>query len=150
MASGSVTVDATLKDPRGNVVVFGRALLGNDGVILPRDLGLAHIKNILFTPWHTPSRAMGQGSIGSLATINYARGFATVSGSIGSLGILDTSATTAAGSTTPVGNYVRVRAYRMRTLGSITARAAAAQGTRGLYIGTIAGSLRHSFVAVGR
>ena len=145
MASGSVYIDARLKDEDGNTVVFGRALLGNKATINPRDLGLRYIRNVVITPWHTPGRPMGQGSIGSLASIDYSRGFASVSGSLGSLGVLDTST----GSAAPIGNYVHIRAYRMRTLGSLTMRAAAAQGTRGLYIGTQAGSLRHSFIAIG-
>ncbi len=146
MASGTVYVDASLKDSRGNVVVFGRALVGHNGVILPRDLGLSYIKTINLTPWHASPRIMVAGSIGSQATKDYRRSFAVVSGSIGSLGVFDTSA----GSTAPTGNYARIRSYRVETLGSITARVAGAQGTARLYIGTQAGSVRYSFNAVGR
>ncbi len=144
MSSGTVYIDAQVKDERGNSLVFGRVKVGNNATINPRDLGLRYIQQINFNPWHAP-QAMVAGCIGSQATKLYRRGFATVSGSLGSLGVLDTST----GSATPIGNYVRVRSYAVLTLGSMTLRGAGPQGTKALYIGTQAGSLRHGYQAIG-
>lgn len=145
MATGTVSVDAKLKDERGNLVTMGRVKLGGNATINPQDLEMRVVKAITFNPW--PGRdTMVAGSIGSLASKDYFRQFYVMQGSIGSLEILDA----ATGAASPVGNYVRVRSYRVKTLGSITARADGPQGTARLYIGTQAGSIRASFWAIGR
>ncbi len=133
--TGTVYQDDSFKGQKGGVIVVGRVLLGNNAMIDAQSFGLRTIKSVQFDPFFQRN-AMGQGSIGSLATKLYERSFAVMTGSIGSVDSL--------------GNYVRVRSYVMRTLGSITARAAAPQGTRGLYIGTQAGSVRASYIAWGR
>ncbi len=145
MATGSVYIDAKLKDERGNVVTMGRVLLGQNATINPQDLEMRVVKAISFNPW--PGRdTFAAGSIGSQATKLYFREFRTMTGSLGSLEVLDA----ATGATTPVGNYVRVRSYRVQTLGSMTARVTGPQGTARLYIGTQAGSMRANYWAVGR
>ncbi len=145
MPTGTVYVDGQFKAERGqNVIVVGRVLLGVNATINPRDLNLRTIRSINFNPWQRYDVFVA-GSIGSTTSKHYFREFRTMIGSIGSLGVLDASTS----DTAPVGNYVRVRSYRVRTFGSITNRSASAQGTKGIYIGTVAGSQRASFVAVG-
>jgi len=115
-------------------------LLGHKDVIHPRDLGLRTIKTISFTPWGDQSAAFALNSMGSV------RSFRVMNGSIGSLEILDTSA---AAALTGTGNYVRVRSLQVRPTGSINTTSGVG-GAGGIYIGTVAGSMRASFTAVGR
>ncbi|GEM_PF-5439258 len=133
MATGSVYIDVSLKDQeRGNTVVFGRVLLGQNATINPQDVGLRTVKAIGFSPWLSgPARFIpGSGQLRSVVLMT---------GSIGSLGVFDT-ATAAA---TPIGNYVRVRTQRLTGTGNTSASG----GTWRL--GTVAGSARASFWAVG-
>lgn len=143
MARGTVYVDARLKDERGNVVVFGRVLLGLNDIINPRDLGLSTIKSMVFTPWDTLVTSIIPGSAGSLTGKDYGRSnprqFSVMVGSIGSLNSLSTGVSPG----TQGGNYVRVNAYRVIGRGTVVQ-------ARGAYIGTHTGSMRASYTAVGR
>ena len=136
-STGSVYPDARIKDPRGNIVSFGRVKVGQNATLEARDFELRTLKSVTFTPQSiiTPQTRFVPGSIGSTAGKSYAREFVVMTGSIGSRGALN--------------NQVVAVAQRVRTLGSITARAAAPQGTRGLYIGTQAGSFGANYIAVG-
>ena len=138
--TGSVYVDARLKDPRGNVVAIGRLLSGQNATFDAADFQMRTIKSVVITAWEpintTNKTTFVPGSIGSQAGKEYRRGFITVSGSIGSLDALN--------------NYLRLRMFRVSTIGTAGVRTGA-QGTRNvLYIGTQAGSIRASYMAVGR
>lgn len=144
MSNGTVTIDARYKNDQSQVMSIGRIKVGNNDIIRPQDLGLRTVKSIHFTPWTQSPNPIVPGTIGgSMAAKNYLRTLnrktAIVTGSIGSLGVLDTSTTGA----TPIGNYVRVRAYTLAPFGTWV-------GNYTLILGTQAGSIRASFLAVGR
>jgi len=144
MSTGTVYIDARLKDERGNVVTMGRVLLGHNAIINPQDVGLSTVKAITFTAWDTLAASIIPGSAGSMVGKNYDRSnprhITVMAGSIGSQNNLGRNTTAATGS----GNYVRVRALRLRS---------GAQGSAGraaLSMGTHPGSVRASYWAVGR
>lgn len=133
MATGTVYVDASIKDQeRDASLVVGRLLVGNNSTVRPQDLNLRTIRSMVLTPWGAgPARFIpGSGQL---------RSAIIMSGSIGSLGVLDTSTAAA----TPVGNYVRIRAHRLYGTGQ------GANSTGTWRLGTQAGSMRASFIAVG-
>lgn len=131
MATGTVYVDISLKDrERGVSVVAGRMLLGNNALVRPQDLNLRTIRSINLQPWYATTLTPAAAQL---------RSAMIAAGSIGSLGVLDTS--TSPGTMT--GNYVRVRNHRF--YGSVSA---SAHGTWRL--GTQPGSVRLSFLAVGQ
>lgn len=136
-STGTVYPDARIKDPRGNIVSFGRVKVGQNATLEARDFELRTLKSVTFTPQSviTPQTRFVAGSIGSAGGKNYAREFVVMTGSIGSRGALN--------------NQVVVVTQRARTFGSFTAKSAAPQGTRGLYIGTQAGSFGANYIAVG-
>lgn len=128
MANGTLYVDARFRDDSGNVVVIGRGRMGGADNINPRDIQLRRIKSFIPNPWVNP-----------YTYVNGRRSVVYMSGSIGSLTSVDKS-TGAAGS----GNYVRLRTIAVKGSG------ASAQGYPGsVSIGTYAGSVRFSFIAVG-
>ena len=128
MARGTVYIDASIKDDKGNVVVYGRAKLGMTDVINPRDLGLSTIKAIGFTTWDAQYPVAITGT----------RYISVAAGSIGSYDTLSTAVSPG----TQGGNYVRVEVMRLRETGS-----GAHQRTS---MGTHPGSTRMSYWAVGR
>lgn len=137
-STGTVYVDTSFRGERGNVLVFGRILVGNNAVLGAPDFGLRTIKSIAFSPQiseSAQSATLVAGSLGSLTGKNYKRKLVTMSGSIGSRGFLGS------------GNYVRVRTYVLQNAGSVTGP------TGGLgvkvTIGTQAGSVRANYTAVG-
>lgn len=141
--TGSVYIDARMRDERGNVVVMGRALLGGNATIDASSFDLRTLKSITLMPWHH-GQAVVAGSIGSLVGKHYRRTMVSVAGSVGSYGQL--------------GNYVRVHTIRMRTIGSFlqvgtwaaTVRnGGTAVARSGAYIGTQAGSVRMTYFAAG-
>ena len=133
MATGTVYIDGSLKDKeRGTVLVFGRVLVGQNATIRPQDLGLRTVRAIGFSPWLSQPLSMVQGNAAIRAAVMMA-------GSIGSLGVLDTSIAAA----TPLGNYVRVQSYRLTGTGL----GGASTGT--FRLGTVAGSVRASYWAIG-
>ena len=142
MARGTIYVDASITDPKGNVMVAGRMMLGHNDVINPRDIGLSTIKAITFSAWDAQPELIIPGSAGSLTGKDYNRSnprmVTIVSGSIGSLNSLGTGASPG----TQGGNYVRFRALRIRESGTVT--------TLRSRIGTHPGSVRVSYWAVGR
>lgn len=140
MAAGTVYVDGSFRNSKGQVMVMGRVLLGTNDTIRPRDLGLRTIKSIVFSPWGDQDAALTLDAMGSV------RSFRVITGSIGSLDVLDTSTSSLAASGT--GNYVRTRALVIRPAGSIGVAANHGGGVR-VYIGTVGGSMRASFIAVG-
>ena len=144
MARGTVYIDASLKDDRGNVIVMGRMKLGLNDVVNPRDLGLSTIKAITFSAWDTLPTGIVSGSSGSMVGKDYNRSnprmVTVVSGSIGSYDSLGSGASPG----TQGGNYVRFRAMRIIS-------GAIGTGPRAFTsIGTHAGSVRVSYFAVGR
>ena len=144
MARGTVYIDASITDPKGNVMVAGRMKLGMNDVINPRDVGMSTIKAIVFSAWDTLPTTITPGSAGSMVGQNYDRSapryVTVVSGSIGSLDTLSTAVSPG----TQGGNYVRFRAMRIRS-------GAIGTGPRAFtHIGTHPGSTRVSFWAVGR
>jgi len=152
MSTGTVYIDARLKDERGNVITMGRVLLGHNAIINPQDVGLSTVKAITFTAWDTLAASIIPGSAGSLAGKDYNRSnprhITVMAGSIGSQNNLGRNTTAATGS----GNYVRVRAFRIRETGTKTL---VGTPTSRLYItysrlGTHPGSVRASYWAVGR
>ena len=136
--TGTVYVDESIVGQKGNVIVYGRLLAGQNATFDARDFGLRTLKAITITPWGQETSQSGfiAGSMGSQGGKEYRRRIYDAVGSIGSLGVL--------------GNYVRVRALRLEARGSILFRQAAAQGTKALYMGTVAGSMRMNYTAVGR
>jgi hypothetical protein len=140
MSDGTVYVDMTMRNDQGQAMVMGRVLLGHDANIHPRDLGLKLIKSIVFTPWGDQEAKAALNSMGS------ARRFRVMTGSIGSMDTLDTSASS--NKDTGSGNYVRVRTFQVAPAGSIGVLANHGGGVR-VYIGTQAGSIRASYIASG-
>lgn len=138
-STGSVYPFDSYKGKKGNIIVVGRIKIGRDAVLEARDFGLRrlHAAPVLNPNFGDRFQVTVAGSIGSQGGRQYNRSFAVVNGSLGSGGSLN--------------NYVRVRGYFVRTLGSITAQTLAPQGTRGLYIGSRpgAGSMNYSFWAFG-
>lgn len=136
--TGTVYQDESVVGQRGNVIVYGRLLAGQNATFDARDFGLRTLKSITITPWgqENAQTRFVAGSMGSTSAIEYRRRIFSAVGSIGSLGVL--------------GNYVRVRALRLEARGSILFRQVAAQGTKALYMGTVTGSMRMNYTAIGR
>jgi hypothetical protein len=136
-STGSVYPDARIKDPRGNIISFGRVKVGANATLEARDFELRTLKSVSFTPQqaYSVTTRVIPGSIGSTTTRAYSREFVVMMGSVGSRGALN--------------NNLVVNALRVRTFGSITSRSAGAQGTKGVYMGTQAGSFGANYIAVG-
>lgn len=121
---GSVYQDYRVKDEKGGILSVGRMLAGQNGTFPAAAFGMRQLKSFIATPWMNVVMTAG--------TKVEEREFFTASGSIGSYGVVD--------------NYVRVRNYRHSpresALGSNLSK-----GT--YYIGTLAGSFRLSYIAVG-
>lgn len=137
-STGSVYPFMTVKDKKGRTQSIGRMKVSPSPMTFEaRDFELNELRGIVMTPMSGFNRFdMVAGSIGSQSTKLYRRTFPVMYGSIGSVGSLN--------------NYVKIKAYEVVTLGSITARAAGAQGTARLYIGTKAGSITAHYMAWGR
>ena len=110
---GTITVDYRHRPTgRAGVMVAGHIKMGaHDTLIRPQDIELRTIKSIIMTPMMGSQVPAGFGDrlgshVGYRSTI--------LETYIGSIGVLDTSR--AAGSA--VGNYVRVRASMVGSLGS--------------------------------
>ena len=129
MANGTVYVDARINAPKDYVMVVGRGFMGEVDHLRPQDIDLRRIDSVVFSPWR------------NLVAAN--RRVIYMQGSIGSLGVLDTS--TSRGSI--LGNYVRVRIQKLQGSGPRLSGGTMYGGT--FYIGS-AGSQRFSFIAAGR
>jgi len=128
--TGTITVDWKWRPrPRAGVVVGGRVKMGpHDCLIRPQDIELRTIKSLVLTPIGTRATELGS-HVGYRATI--------LTTYMGSLGVLDTSR--AAG--TALGNYVRVRATMVGSLGSFGQHSRAGSA--------VTGSILASFLAFG-
>lgn len=148
MALGTVYVDGRFRNAQGQVLVMGRVLLGYNDVIRPKDLELTVIKSIIFQPWAQAPVSIIPGSVGSMVGKSYIRSNPRqvffMQGSIGSLNTQDTSA---AGVGSLGGNYVRVKSGRITTVGT-TGQLNKTGGVM-MTIGTVGGSLRGNYLAVG-
>ena len=142
--TGTIIVDYSTRDQRGAVLSIGRIKVGQNATIDAADFQMRTLKSVVLTPWPSEisQSAFVPGSIGSQSTKNYRRSFFYMAGSIGSLNTLN--------------NYIRVKAFMMITRGSFTQRGTLSgvlgtwKNPASLYIGTQPGSMRASYVAVGR